>query len=134
MHQHHGGLMTVFSLAADVADRLVDQDRDLLALLLLGLPVDFNARIGGHGLAHDGGLAIDTNPALFNPRISLAARAQAKLGHAFIQADGGRRVSRGHRRGAHAHGAGRRRFWGCVLRHGIMYFKDRLPAKSQSTA
>ena len=39
LDQRDGGLVAVFGLAADVTDRLVDQNGDLLALLMLGYTI-----------------------------------------------------------------------------------------------
>jgi len=73
LHQHHGRFMAVFGLAADIAHRLVDQDGDLLALLLLGLARYFNLCVDGHRLAHHRRRAIDTDPATRNPVIGFTA-------------------------------------------------------------
>jgi hypothetical protein len=113
LHQHHGRLVAVLGLAADVAHRLVDQDGDLLALLLLGLAVDLDARVRGHGLAHHGGRAVHAHPAARDPVVGLAARAQAQLGHALVQAHSGRRRSGcGRRRGGLGNADGSARGFG----------------------
>ena len=77
-------LVPVFSLAADVADGLVDQNRDLQALLLLGLAVNVNACIQCHRLAHHSWRAINPYPTTLNPGISLTPGAQAQLSHALV--------------------------------------------------
>ena len=92
LHQHHGGFVPVFGLAADVTDGFVNEDGDLLALLLLGLAVNLDARRECNRLAHHGGLAVHPHPALDDPVIRFASRANAQLGHAFVQAHGQRRA------------------------------------------
>jgi hypothetical protein len=86
--QRHGGFMPVLGLAADVPDRLVQQDGDLRGLLALGFFVHLDAVGWFHLQPHGGDLPIDLDPALGDPVVGLAARAQAALGHAFVQADG----------------------------------------------
>jgi hypothetical protein len=83
------GLVAVLGLAADEADRLVEQDGDLLLLLALGGGVHGDAHIRRHLHAHAGHLAIYAHPAALDPGIGLAAGAQAQLGHALVQARGG---------------------------------------------
>jgi hypothetical protein len=56
-------------------------------LVALGAWVYLHAVLRAHFHAHFGGAAIDQYPALIYPRIGLAARAQAKFGHAFVEAD-----------------------------------------------
>jgi hypothetical protein len=96
LHQHHRRLVPVFGLAADVTDRFVNQDSDLLALLMLGLLRHLDAVRRRYGLTHLSRLAVDAHPAPLNPVIGLTARAHAQLGHALVQphgaASGGRRA------------------------------------------
>ncbi|MNS90277.1 hypothetical protein D3C72_1243270 [compost metagenome] len=81
-------LVPVLGLPAHVADGLVDEDRDLVRLLPLGGLVDLDAVVGRDLHAHLGGLAVDAHPALRDPVVRLAARAQAEFGHAFVEAHG----------------------------------------------
>ena len=46
LHQHHGRLVAVLGLPAHVTDRLVQQDRDLLALLAPRLRIHLDACVG----------------------------------------------------------------------------------------
>ena len=89
LHQHHGRLVAVLGLAAHVAHGLVQQDGDLLALLAARLGIDLDARVGPHLQAHRRDGAVDLDPALGDPVVGLAARAQAEFGHALVQAGGG---------------------------------------------
>ena len=91
VHQHHRRLVAVFGLAADVADRLVQQDRHLALLLAVRFGVDVDARVGPDLQAHHGELAVHAHPALGDPVVGLAARAQAQRGHSLVQAGGGNR-------------------------------------------
>ena len=96
LHQHDRRLMAVLGLAADVADRLVQQDGDLPALLALGPGIDLDARIRPDLQPHHGDLAIDPHPALGDPIVRFASRAQPQFGHAFVQSAGGGRRRFGH--------------------------------------
>ena len=82
-----GGFVAVFGLTAHVAHGLVQQDGDLPGLLVAGLGQHVDLGVGRHGHTHDGGFAVDQHPAAGNPFVGLAARAQAEVGHAFVQAD-----------------------------------------------
>jgi hypothetical protein len=64
----------------------VQQNSDLRVLVASGARVNFHAVVGANFYAHFSRLAVDQHPALFYPRIGLAARAQAKFGHAFVEA------------------------------------------------
>src|SRR5690606_13050073 len=77
----------VLGLAADVADRLVDEDGDALALFGRGLALDAYA-LRGQDLGAEFGdhLAIDTDPAARDPFVGFAARAQAQFCHAIGEA------------------------------------------------
>jgi len=63
----------------------VQQDGDLGALVAFGARVNlhFVSRRDLH--AHGRGLAVDQHPALLNPSVGFAARAQAEFGHAFVE-------------------------------------------------
>ena len=83
--------IAVFGLAADVADRLVQQKRDLLLLLHVGGFVHVDAVCFLHAQAHFSRLAVHKHPAAADPVVCLAARAQPHIGHAFVEADACRR-------------------------------------------
>ena len=87
LHERDGGLVPVLRLAADVAHRLVQQDGDLLRLLAAGARVDLDAVLRADLQAHGRDGAVDLDPALLDPRVGLAARTQAEVGHAFVEAD-----------------------------------------------
>ena len=94
--QHARRLVAVLGLSADVADRLVDQDRDELRLLVTRARVDrdllprHDARAQ---LAHDP--AVDADPAARDPLVGLAPRRQAELAHPLRQAQAAVAVRRG---------------------------------------
>jgi hypothetical protein len=87
LDQHHGRLVAVLGLAADIAHGFVDQYRHALGLLGGGLAFhgDFLARVD-LGAQFGDDLAIDPYPAARYPLVGFAARAQAQFGHAFGQA------------------------------------------------
>ena len=86
LDQRGGRLVAILCLAADIADRLVDEDGDLARLLTPRAPIDLDA-VGIGDLHADGGnLAVDPHPALRDPFVGLAARTQAELRHALVQA------------------------------------------------
>ena len=98
-HQHQRGFVAVFRLAADVADRLVQQHGDALRLLRARLLVDADLLARQHARAEFGDdLAVDTHPAACDPLVGLAARGQAQFAHALGQAHAARRVLRALRR------------------------------------
>ncbi|MNV67292.1 hypothetical protein D3C71_1600880 [compost metagenome] len=76
--------MAVFCLTADIAHRLVEQDRDLLGLLLLRGALNLNSVGQIHQLAHRGDLAIDQHPPVLDPCIALAARTHAQIRQALV--------------------------------------------------
>ena len=84
--QRHGRRVAVLCLAAHIAHGLVQQDGDALVLKTLRDLVHVDAVGGQHLHAHFRHLAIDLDPALGNPVVGLAPRAQAQLGHALVQA------------------------------------------------
>ncbi len=87
LDQHHRRLVAVLGLRRDVADRLVEQDRHLLALVLRRGRVDLDARVRRHAHAERGDdLAVDPDPAVLDPLVGLAPRAQAEFAHALGQA------------------------------------------------
>ncbi|MDT4841154.1 hypothetical protein FQZ97_749970 [compost metagenome] len=83
--QRGGGFVAVFGLAAHVAHGLVQQDRHLPGLLVARLGQHLHVGVGRHGHAHDSRLAVDQHPAARDPFVGLAARAQAEVGHAFVE-------------------------------------------------
>ena len=89
LDQGDGRGVAVFGLPADIAHRLVQQNGDALGLLLLRLALDGDAVLRRHLHAHAGGLAVDAHPAVRDPVIGFAARAQAQFGHALVQTLGG---------------------------------------------
>jgi hypothetical protein len=85
--QRHGGLMAVLGLAADVPMGLLSRMVTCVACwpsAFLSISMR-SARLDLQPHGRD--LAIDLDPALGNPVVGLAARAQAALGHALVQAD-----------------------------------------------
>jgi len=86
LDEHHRGLVAIFRLAADVAHGLVQQDGDALRLRGLGLALHRHAVLRRHLGAHGGHLAVHAHPAALDPLIRLAARAQAHVGQALVQA------------------------------------------------
>ena len=96
--QCHRGRVAILGLAAHISDGLVQQDGDALLLETLGNLVYVDAVGRQHLHAHLGHLAIDLHPALGDPVVRLAPRAQAQLGHALVQA-GADHAVHGDRRG-----------------------------------
>ena len=88
LDQHHRGLVAVLGLAGDVAHRLVQQDRHLLALVASTPPGRSRSpRRARHARAerrHH--RAVDLDPAVLDPLVGFAPRAQAELAHALRQA------------------------------------------------
>ena len=80
------GFVAIFGLAAHIAHWLVQQDRHLAGLLVARLGQHLDLDVRQHRHAHLGGLAVDQHPAARDPGVGLAARAQAELGHALVQA------------------------------------------------
>jgi len=64
----------------------VDQDGDLLVLALARFALDGDAVGRHHVLAHHGEFAIDADPTLVHPLVGFAARAQAHVGQALVDA------------------------------------------------
>ena len=96
LDEHSRALVSVFGLTADITHRLMQQDGDALFLLVARLRRDFDDGVGRHRLPHVGRLAVDAHPTPRDPFVGLAARAQAQLGHAFVQAHAfARRARRG---------------------------------------
>ena len=85
LDQHHRGFVAVFGLAADIADRFVEQDRDPLGLFSARARIDVDARFGADALAEHRQLAVDADPAGGDPIIGLAARSHPARGHVFRQ-------------------------------------------------
>jgi len=80
--------IAILGLAADIADRLVDQDGHALGLLGGGLALDRDALAGQHLAAQlRDDLAVHPHPAAGDPFIGFAARAQAQFGHTFGEAE-----------------------------------------------
>ena len=73
MNQRDGGLMPILRLPAHIAHGLVQQDGHLRLLVAGGARVNFHAVRRAHLHAHRCGLAVDQDPALFNPSIGFAA-------------------------------------------------------------
>ena len=88
LYQRGGGLVAVLGLAADKAHGLVQQNGHALLLLAARGGGHFDLRIGRDLQAHLGNLAVHANPALGNPVIGFAARAQAQFGHALVEPAG----------------------------------------------
>jgi hypothetical protein len=80
-------LVAVLGLAADVADRLVEQHRDELRLGVAGAGVDRDVLARQDARAELGDdAAVDANPAARDPLVGFAARGDAELAHALRQA------------------------------------------------
>ncbi len=76
-HQHARRFVAVFGLAADVADRLVEQDRHPLRLLGACPRVDVDARSGPTRWPSTASFAVHTHPAGGDPVVGFAARRDA---------------------------------------------------------
>jgi hypothetical protein len=87
--QHAGGLVSVFGLTADIADRLVHQHRHPLRLLDARFLVHFHLLVRQHALAQNGGFAVDRHPAAHDPVVGFATRR----GAAVSQGRDGRRAA-----------------------------------------
>ena len=85
LDQVDGGGVAVFGLAADKAHGFVQDDGDLFVLLAPREFVHLDAVQGADRFAQHRHLAIHLDPALGDPVVGLAARAQAEFGHAFVQ-------------------------------------------------
>jgi hypothetical protein len=79
--QHCGARIAILGLAADIADRLVQQDRHAASLFSLRRRIDLDALVRVDALPEYGWNAIDPDPAGRDPLIGLAPRRQAALGH-----------------------------------------------------
>ena len=84
--QHARRLVAVLGLARHVADRLVEQDRHLLALMPARGRVDLDARCRRDARAQRARhRAVDLDPAVLDPLVGFAPRAKAELAHALRQ-------------------------------------------------
>ena len=80
-------LVAVLGLAADVADRLVEQDGDELRLRVARARVDRDVLARQDARAELGDdAAVDADPAARDPFVGFAARGEAELAHALRQA------------------------------------------------
>ena len=80
------GCVAVLGLARDVADRLVEEDRHLLALVPCARRIDLDARVRRHARAERiRHRAVDLHPAVLDPLVGFAPRAEAELAHALRQ-------------------------------------------------
>src|SRR5690606_21467499 len=79
-----GRAVARLGLAGDVADRLVQQDRDPGDLLLAGGRRDLDAGVGRHpGAQYVHDLAIDPDPAVGDPGVRLAPRTEPEFAHSL---------------------------------------------------
>jgi hypothetical protein len=86
MDEGDSGLVAIFGLPAHIPHGLVQQDGHLRLLVAGGAWVNFDVVGLAYFHAHFCRASIDQHPTLLNPRVCLSARAQAKLGHAFVEA------------------------------------------------
>lgn len=87
LDQNNGRGMAILGLTGDISDWLVQQDGYLLALVLKRRWVDVDPGLGRNPDAERiDDLSIDPHPAVDDPFVRLATRAQAKLTHTLGQA------------------------------------------------
>jgi hypothetical protein len=74
LDEHHRGLVAVLGLARHIADRLVEEDRHLLALVTCRRWIDLDFRIArdAHAQRSDD-LAVHLHPAVLDPFVGFAA-------------------------------------------------------------
>src|SRR5574343_48670 len=85
-NQNGRALVAIFGQTADVAHRLVQQNRHPGGLAVLCAPLDVDLVARHHGLPHLGHLAIDTHPPFRDPVVGLAPGTMPQIGQTLVQA------------------------------------------------
>ena len=84
--QHGCGLIPVFGLTADVADRFVQKNGDALGLFAVRCRIDDDLVLRPHSLAQNCQPAVDAYPASSDPLVRFPAGCETERCHAFGEA------------------------------------------------